>query len=61
VRALDPSASLSDLESAMQDAALAVPLVRYDILFAAGPDVSMAPAFVYPGPALWRAYRSSAE
>jgi ABC-type transport system substrate-binding protein len=61
VRTLDPTADLGDLETAMQESSLVVPLVRYDVLLAAGPDVSMAPSFVYPGPALWRAYRSSAQ
>ena len=61
VRNLDPKADLGTLGSAMQDAGLAIPLASYDILFCPGPDVTQSPGFVYPGPALWRAYKGGGE
>lgn len=57
VRALQPDADFADLETSMDSSALAVPLARYEIMFAPGPDVSLAPEFVYPGPTFWRAFK----
>jgi len=56
VRALDPGADLGALGSALQSASLVVPVTRYEILFAPGPDISLVPSAVYPGTTFWRAF-----
>ncbi len=56
VRALEPSADSDALGSAVMSAGMMLPLARYDILFAPGPDISLAPERVYPGTVFWRAF-----
>jgi len=56
VRSLDPTADLEAVGSELASAGLAIPLVRYDILFAPGPDISLVPNEVFPGTIFWRAF-----
>jgi ABC-type transport system substrate-binding protein len=61
VRACEPEADLNSLGAALINSALMIPVARFDILFAPGPDISLAPNAVYPGTVLWRAFMGSPE
>jgi hypothetical protein len=59
VRNLEPSADLNSLGTALEGAGLMIPIARFDILFAPGPDIVLVPDEVYPGTVFWRAYMGS--
>ncbi|MCX6647291.1 MAG: hypothetical protein NTY09_13175 [bacterium] len=61
VRSLEPSADLNLLGTALESAGLMIPIARFDILFAPGPDITLVPNAVYPGTVFWRAYMGSPE
>ncbi len=61
VRTLDPAADLSELGEALESAGLVIPIAKYEILFAPGPDVSLVPPEIYPGPPFWRAFMGTLE
>lgn len=61
VRECNPSADLNSLGTALENAGLMIPISRFDILFAPGPDISLVPNAVYPGTVFWRAFMGSPE
>ena len=61
VRNLEPSADLNLLGSALESSGLMIPIARFDILFAPGPDIFLVPDEVYPGTVFWRAFMGSNE
>jgi len=58
VRALEPVSDLTLLGQGLQNASLIVPLAKYGIFFAPGPDVELVSENVYPGTLFWRTYVS---
>ena len=56
VRNLDPESDLNILGSALQNANVIVPLVKYNIFFAPGPEIELVSDKVFPGTLFWRAF-----
>ncbi|MCK4719866.1 hypothetical protein KAU08_04365 [bacterium] len=61
VRSCKPDADLSELGNALVDSGLLLPIARFDILFAPGPDIALVPGTIYPGPVFWRAFMGSPD
>lgn len=61
VRSCKPDADLAQLGNALIDSGLILPIARFDILFAPGPDIALVPGTIYPGPVFWRAFMGSPD